>query len=149
MTFIRHFRIYFKNNHPACIVDEEGNMYVFHHVTHSKTSGGRKTWVKDNPINDGDKRKLHIVKKEEKDLKGRFSLFEIELKDGADVSYPEIKRAGRAQALKSRAESYSSQSTGAAQTKHGYLKGRAWISSGKNIKTRKEKNRKKKKYRKT
>ena len=41
-TFRRHFRIYLKNNHPAYIVDEEGNVYVFHRVTHSKTSGGRK-----------------------------------------------------------------------------------------------------------
>ena len=41
-TFKKHFRIYFKNGHPAYIIDEEGNMYVFHRVTHSKTSGGRK-----------------------------------------------------------------------------------------------------------
>ena len=43
--FKRHFRIYFKNNHPAYIVDEEGNLYVFHRVTHSKTSGGKKNWL--------------------------------------------------------------------------------------------------------
>ena len=50
-TFRRHFRIYFKNNHPAYIVDEEGNLYVFHRVTHSKSSGGRKNWeIKNNPI---------------------------------------------------------------------------------------------------
>ena len=34
---------------------------------------------------------MRIVKKEERDKKARFSLFEIELKDGIDVSYPEIK----------------------------------------------------------
>lgn len=40
--FKKHFRIYFRNGHPALIVDEEGNMYSFHRVTHSKTSGGKK-----------------------------------------------------------------------------------------------------------
>ena len=95
--FRRHFRIYFKNNHPAYIVDEEGNTYVFHRVTHSKTSGGRKNWkIKPNPIKGHDK-PLYIVKQEKRDLKGRFSLFEIELKDGVDVSYPDIKKAGRTQ----------------------------------------------------
>ena len=96
-TFRRHFRIYFKNNHPAYIVDEEGNTFVFHRVTHSKTSGGKKNWkIKPNPIK-GHSEALYIVKQEKRDLKGRFSLFEIELKDGVDVSYPEIKKAGRTQ----------------------------------------------------
>ena len=49
-TFVRHFRIYFKNNHPAYIVDEEGNMYVFHKATHSKTSGGKANWKKDTAV---------------------------------------------------------------------------------------------------
>ena len=89
--FKRHFRIYFRNDHPAYIVDEEGNLFVFHRVTHSKTSGGKKNWKKvPNPIK-GDNKPLNIVKKEEKDAKARFSLFEIELKDGVDVSYPDIK----------------------------------------------------------
>ena len=95
--FKRHFRIYFKNNHPAYIVDEEGNTFVFHRVTHSKTSGGKKNWkIKPNPIK-GHNEALYIVKQEKRDLKGRFSLFEIELKDGVDVSYPDIKKAGRTQ----------------------------------------------------
>ena len=95
--FRRHFRIYFKNNHPAYIIDEEGNTFVFHRVTHSKTSGGRKNWkIKPNPIK-GHNEPLYIVKQEKRDLKGRFSLFEIELKDGIDVSYPDIKKAGRTQ----------------------------------------------------
>lgn len=95
--FRRHFRIYFKNNHPAYIVDEEGNTFVFHRVTHSKTSGGKKNWIiKPNPIK-GHNEALYIVKQEKRDLKGRFSLFEIELKDGVDVSYPDIKKAGRTQ----------------------------------------------------
>ena len=92
--FKRHFRIYFVNNHPAYIVDECGNEYVFHRTTHSKTSGGRTNWEKDNPINDGDDRELYIVKKEQKDSKGRFSLFELEIRKGVDISYPEIKKAG-------------------------------------------------------
>ena len=89
--FKRHFRIYFKNNHPAYIVDEDGNLYLFHRVTHSKTSGGKKNWkMKRNPIK-GDNRPINIVKRQEKDKKSRFSLFEIDLKDGIDISYPEIK----------------------------------------------------------
>ena len=34
---------------------------------------------------------MRIVKKQEKDSKARFSCFEIELKNGVDISYPEIK----------------------------------------------------------
>ena len=96
-TFVRHFRIYFRNGHPAYIVDEEGNKYVFHRVTHSKTSGGKINWEKKNNPILGDDRPMMIVKREEKDNKGRFSLFEIDLKPGVDVSYPEIKRAGGSQ----------------------------------------------------
>lgn len=95
--FLRHFRIYLKNNHPAYIVDEEGNLYVFHRVTHSKTSGGKKNWpIENNPIK-GNKDTTYIVKQEKRDQKGRFSLFEIELKNGVDVSYPFIKKTGRTQ----------------------------------------------------
>ena len=92
-TFIRHFRIYFKNNHPAYIVDEEGNKYVFHRVTHSKTSGGKKTWEKKNPLRNGGYNRMCIVKQEQKDLKKRFSCFELEVKEGVDISYPEIKKS--------------------------------------------------------
>lgn len=95
--FRRHFRIYFKSNHPAYIVDEEENTYVFHRVTHSKTSGDRNNWkIKRNPIK-GHNEPLYIVKPEKRGLKGRFSLFEIELKNGVDVFYPDIKKAGRTQ----------------------------------------------------
>ena len=95
-VFKRHFRIYFRNGHPAYIVDEEGNMYVFHRVTHSNTSGGKKNWKKKNPLK-GDDRPMMIVKREERDKKGRFSLFELELKPGVDINYPDIKKAGGSQ----------------------------------------------------
>ena len=88
--FIRHFRIYFKNNHPAYIVDENGDEYIFHRTTHSKTSGGKKTWRKENPLFYGGNLSMHIVKREERDEKGRFSLFKMEIKPGIDISYPEI-----------------------------------------------------------
>lgn len=89
--FKRHFRIYLRNNHPAYIVDEDGVMYVFHRVTHSKTSGGKKNWEKKiNPIK-GNHKPMMIVKRQEEDRKSRFSRFEIELKNGVDVSYPEIE----------------------------------------------------------
>jgi hypothetical protein len=107
-TFKRHFRIYFKNNHPAYIVDEEGNMYVFHRVTHSKTSGNRNNWkMNKNPIF-GHEEPMYIVKQEQKDSKSRFSVFEIELKKGVDVSYPDIKKAGSLQTDKGRTRYESS-----------------------------------------
>ena len=97
-NFKRHFRIYFKNNHPAYIVDEEGNLYIFHRVTHSKTSGSKKNWeIENNPIK-GHYEPMYIVKQEQKDAKSRFSVFEINLKNGVDVSFPEIKKAGNLQA---------------------------------------------------
>ena len=90
--FVRHFRIYFRNNHPAYIVDEEGNMYVFHRVTHSKTSGGKKNWEKENPLVKGGDKPMFIVKKQQKDKKSSFSLFQLETKVGAEINYPEIKK---------------------------------------------------------
>lgn len=109
--FVRHFRIYFKNGHPAYIVDEEGSKYVFHRVTHSPTSGGKKNWKKKNPLQKGDDRPMYIVKKEEKDEKGRFSLFKLEIIDGEDVSYPEIKKAGGSQANLSDAKAVNNLTT--------------------------------------
>ena len=96
-VFNKHFRIYFRNGHPAYIVDEEGNMYVFHRVTHSKTSGGRNNIEINNPLAKGGDQATYIVKREEKDKKGRFSLFELELKLGIDVNNLLIKKAGGSQ----------------------------------------------------
>ena len=90
--FKRHFRIYFRNGHPAYIVDEEGNKYVFHRVTHSKTSGGKKNWKKKNPLIIGGDKMTYIVKKEERDNKNRFSPFQLDVKPGVDISYPDIKK---------------------------------------------------------
>ena len=92
--FRRHFRIYFKNNHPAYIIDEEGNMYVFHRMTYSKTSGGRTNIPFDNPLLKGGDGKIYIVKKEQRDRKTKFSAFELELKPNVDISFPEIKKVG-------------------------------------------------------
>ena len=93
-SFVRHFRIYFRNNHPAYIVDEEGNRYVFHRVTHSKTSGGKKNWKKENPLVSGGNKPMYIIKQEQKDYKTRFGKFKLETKSGVDISYPDIKKAG-------------------------------------------------------
>ena len=113
--FVRHFRIYFKNNHPAYIVDEEGNKYVFHRVTHSKTSGGRHNWeIKNNPI-EGHSETMYIVKHEKMDSKARFSPFKLKTKRGVNVQYPNIKKAGR--------------------TQNHHNDERATISSGKTIKS--------------
>lgn len=90
----KHFRIYFKNGHPAYIIDEEGNLYLFHRVTHSKTSRNRKNWVNENPLISKDDSPLYIVKRTEKDNKGRFSLFQLEAKPGFDPNNLEIKNAG-------------------------------------------------------
>ena len=115
--FRRHFRIYFKNNHPAYIVDEENNMYVFHRVTHSKTSGGKINWeIRNNPF-PNHREIMYIVKQEKRDFKGRFSMFEIDLKKGTNVEYPFIKKVGR--------------------TQNHHIDERATITSDKNIKTKK------------
>ena len=93
-NFKRHFRIYLVNNHPAYIVDEEGNMYVFHRVTESKTSGGKKNWKVEgeNPI-EGYKWDFYIVKQEQKKPKSKFSSFKLRTKKRVNISYPWIKRA--------------------------------------------------------
>ena len=86
--FKRHFRIYLVNNHPAYIVDDNGTQYIFHRVTESKSSGGRKNWeLKSNPIK-GCRFTCYIVKKEQKDRKNKFSRFHINLKKGANIEYP-------------------------------------------------------------
>ena len=91
--FKRHFRIYLVNNHPAYIVDEEGNEYVFHRITESKTSGGRKNWrINPNPIKDC-YFTCYMVRKEQKANKGRFTTQKLKTKKGVDVSFPWIKRA--------------------------------------------------------
>ena len=114
VKFRRHFRIYFKNNHPAYIVGEDGDMYIFHRVTHSKSSGGRENWeIIPNPLMNSNK-PMRIVKKQEHDNKKRFSPFELEVKKGVDVSFTKIK-------IK----------TGSAQTNDG----RTNVSSSKNIET--------------
>ena len=97
--FKKHFRIYFRNGHPAYIVDEDGNTYVFHRVTHSKASGGRNNIKIDNPLVNGGDQATYIVKRVEKDKKGRFSLFELELKPGVDVDNLLIKKAGGSQPI--------------------------------------------------
>ena len=72
-------------------------MYVFHRVTHSAMSGGRKNWKKKSPLKKGGDKPMYIVKKEERDNKGRFSLFKLETIEGEDITYPDIKKAGGSQ----------------------------------------------------
>lgn len=94
-NFKRHFRVYLVNNHPAYIVDQEGNEYVFHRVTESKTSGGRKNWkIVPNPIKDC-YFTCYVIKKEQKANIRRFSQNVLKIKKGADIRYPWIKRANK------------------------------------------------------
>lgn len=94
-NFKRHFRIYLVNNHPAYIVDEEGTEYVFHRMTKSKMSGGKKNWkIQPNPIV-GCNFECYMVKKELKARKNRFSVQKLKVKKGIDVSMPWIKRANK------------------------------------------------------
>lgn len=93
--FKRHFRVYLVNNHPAYIVDEEGNKYVFHRVTKSKTSGGKKNWkLEVNPLENCEFTS-YVIKQEQKDKKGRFSKRILPTKKKVDISYPWIKRANK------------------------------------------------------
>ena len=129
-VFKKHFRIYFRNGHPAYIVDEEGNMYVFHRITHSKTSGGKNNLEIENPLINGDYGTTYLVKRKEKDKKGRFSLFELELKPGVDPNNLEIKKAGGSQTSLSHAKVVNN------------------ITTSKNIKTKRHKKHKSKKIKK-
>ena len=97
--FVKHFRIYFKNGHPAYIVDEDGNKFIFHRMTHSKTSGHRNNIKIENPLVKGGDKATYLVKREEKDNKGRFSLFELEIKPGIDIDNLLIKKAGGSQPI--------------------------------------------------
>lgn len=45
----------------------------------------------------GGQASTYIVKREEIDKKTNFSPFQLELRKGVDISYPEIKKAGRSQ----------------------------------------------------
>lgn len=93
VKYRRHFRIYFKNNHPAYIVGEDGDMYIFHRVTESKTSGGKNNWpIIPNPLKNYRRRKMYMVKAEQSDNKARFSPFEMEIRKGVNVQYPHIKK---------------------------------------------------------
>ena len=94
-NFKRHFRIYLVNNHPAYIVDEEGNKYIFHRMTKSKTSGGKKNWkLQDNPLKDC-YFTCYMVKQEEKASKRRFSREKLKVKKGVDPALPWIKRVNK------------------------------------------------------
>jgi hypothetical protein len=63
------------------------------------TSGGRNNIKIDNPLVKGGDQATYIVKREEKDKKGRFSLFELELKPGVDANDLLIKKAGGSQPI--------------------------------------------------
>ena len=85
--FERHFRLYLKSNHPAYIVDEEGNKYVFHRVTSSEKSGHKKNWkVYPNP-DISRVTPMYIVKAEQIDDKKHFGK---KLKYNASLNF--IKR---------------------------------------------------------
>lgn len=68
-----HFRRYNKSGHPALILDEENDDYLFRRVTSSEKSGHHKNeMVFPNP----DKRRstpMYIVKNRQKDKKKYFS----------------------------------------------------------------------------
>ena len=73
-------------------MDEEGDKYIFHRVTHSKTSGGKKNWpIKPNPLLGGGDETIYIVKIEQIEKKGRFSLFELSVKKNKRINYSFIK----------------------------------------------------------
>lgn len=88
----RHFRIYLKNNHPAYIVDEEGNYYLFHKVSHSRRISGKNTFeIKNNPIIN-DYSIMYIAKNKQRDKKNKFSKEKLKIKKGVDISYKFIDK---------------------------------------------------------
>ena len=89
MKFEKHFRIYFKSNHPAYIIDEEGNYYYFHRVTSSPKSGHHSNWKIDPNPDPTRNKPMYIVKTEEKDKKGRFGR---KMKYGIDIFFINHKK---------------------------------------------------------
>lgn len=72
-NFKKHFRIYYKSQHPAYIVGETNDSFYFHRVTSSPKSGHHTNWkIVPNP----DKRRktpMYIVHQQSIDLKTYFS----------------------------------------------------------------------------
>ena len=70
--FQKHFRLYFKSNHPVYIVGEEEEYYYFHRITSSPKSGHHSN-IKIDPNPDPRKNTpMYIVKAKQKDKKSRF-----------------------------------------------------------------------------
>ena len=70
--FNKHFRFYFKSNHPAYIIGEKGEYFIFHRVTSSPKSG-HHTNLKIFPNPDKTKKTpMFIVKTPQMDKKKRF-----------------------------------------------------------------------------
>ena len=68
--FKRHFRIYLVNNHPAYIVDENGDYYVFHRSSHKNKISSKATFeIKKNPIV-GDLIPMYIAKRRQTERMG-------------------------------------------------------------------------------
>lgn len=85
--FKRHFRIYLVNNHPAYIVDENGDYYVFHRSSHKSKISNKATFeIKMNPIV-GDLRPMYIAKRKQIERKGRFSKNKLPIKNGININY--------------------------------------------------------------
>ena len=89
-NFKRHFRVYLKNNHPAYIVNENGNEFVFHRVSHKRIISGKKTFeIKNNPLV-GSNTPMYIAKNKQKDFKKKFSRNKLKVKKGINIDYPFI-----------------------------------------------------------
>lgn len=82
--FKKHFRIYYKSNHPAYIVGEEKKYYYFHRVTSSSKSGHHSNWKIDPNPDPSKHTPMYIIKAEQKDQKKRFGR---KLKYSIDISY--------------------------------------------------------------
>ena len=78
--FKRHFRIYLVNNHPAYIVDENGDYYVFHRSSHKNKISNKATFeIKKNLIV-GDLRPMYIAKRRQTEKKGDFQKINYQLR---------------------------------------------------------------------
>ena len=65
------------------IVDENADDYVFHRTSHNKRISGKKTFeIKNLP--------MFIAKNKQIDKKNKFSISELKIKKGIDISYPFI-----------------------------------------------------------
>ena len=70
--FVKVFRKNKKSNHPAYVIDQDGNMYAYIGVTHSEVTKGKKNVPLEKNPNPKDARKAYVRPVVESEQKKHF-----------------------------------------------------------------------------